>query len=288
MNHDVIRLEEILENDSMLEVYSYSELHTFLRDAWLSKKGRNQAFSLSAWARQLGFENSSPLSLALKGKRNLPKKYLPLVIKSLDLNSDQATYLEGLFDLAKAKSTEERLFYFRQLQKLAPKKLKNTTVDEFKSLSEPIYGLILEMSALKGFQTDPYWIQKRIKMSVDIHQVSEAIQRLVKLELLKIEEKPRCFKKTHKDISTENDISDLATKEFHKAVSQLAAKAVAEQDVNTREFQSFTFNIRNKDLKKAKEKIRKFLDEFLVEFEAPEGEGDESYQLNVQLFSMTK
>lgn len=272
----------------MLSIYNYKELHNFLKDAWLDKKRKNPAFSLSAWSRQLGFENSSPLSLALKGKRTLPKKYLPLVIKSLDLNMEEATYLENLFDLSKAKTAKEKLFYHKQLEQLSPQISNKTTVDEYRSLAEPIYGFILELTELKNFKTDPYWIQDRLRVRYDLFTISDAIQRLIKLNLLKVEESPRRFYKTYRNITTENDVLDWAAREFHQEISRLAGLAVQEQPLETREFQSFTFNLKKKDLMKAKNKIRKFIDNFLAEFESPPGQGDETYQLNVQLFAVTR
>lgn len=67
----------------------------------------------------------------------------------------------------------------------------------------------------------------------------------------------------------------------------MAAQAVQSQDVVSREFNSYSFNMKKDALPKAKTMIREFVNEFLSECEAKAGEGDETVQLNLQLFKIT-
>ncbi|MCB9082710.1 MAG: TIGR02147 family protein [Bdellovibrionaceae bacterium] len=273
----------------MLSIYSYSEASQFLRDAWKEKKKRNPAFSMSAWAKQLGLENSSPLSLAFKGKRSLPKKYLPQVVQTLGLSGEEGLYLEALVDLSKAKTTPQRLFYLNRLKKLAPEsELSRQVVDEYKFLSEPLHTAIIEMTDLKNFRPDPKWIHQKLRLSATLDEVTEALGRLIELKLLKQDFSSGKLYKTHAFLTTENDVADLGTKKFHEAISKFAAEQVYEQSLDEREFGSYSFNLKKGQMSKAKKKIRKFLDEFFQEFEAPAGEGDDTYQFNVQLFRVTK
>ncbi len=272
----------------MLDIYKYTEFHKFLTDAWKEKRSRNRAFSMSAWARQLGLENSSPLSLAFAGKRALPKKYLPQIIRTLDLDVNQAQYLEALLDLWRATTPEQRLLYISRLKDLAPGEAFNgQIVDEFKYLSNPIHGAILEMTDLKEFRPEPQWIQSRLSFAVTLQEVSETLERLHQLKLLKADATGRLVK-THKHLTTEQDVEDLGTQNYHKAISELAAQAVSSQDVNSREFNSYSFNLTKAKLPKAKAMMREFINDFLKECEAQPGEGDETFQLSLQLFKISK
>ena len=42
-----------------------------------------------------------------------------------------------------------------------------------------------------------------------------------------------------------------------------------------------------KDIPKAKERIREFLNDYITEFEAADGQADEIYQLGIQYFGLT-
>jgi uncharacterized protein (TIGR02147 family) len=272
----------------MLDIYKYTEFHKFLTDAWREKRSRNPSFSMTAWAQQLGLENSSPLSLAFKGKRALPKKYLPQIIRTLDLDAEQSHYLEALLDLSRAKTAEQKLLYLERLKTLAPgSDINGEIVEEYKYMSEPIHGAIIEMTDLRSFNRDPAWIQQRLSFNVSISEINEAIDRLLQLNLLKETENHR-LQKLHRHFTTPPDVADLGTKHYHKTVSEMAAEAVFAQDITRREFNSYSFNLKKDKIAHAKKKMRKFINDFLNEFEAPVGEGDETYQLNLQLFQITK
>ena len=273
----------------MLSIYNYTEFHKFLRDAWEAKRAKNPQFSMTAFAKKLGLENSAPLSLALRGKRGLPKKYLPQVIQSLELSNDEATYLEALSDLSTAKTPEQKVLYLERLKKLSPQKyLGGDTVDAFKYLSNPLHATLLEMIDLKDFSKDPYWIQEKLAFHYSLFDITDAFNRLRELKLIAVDEQTKTIAKTFRHLKTPDDVADLSTQKFHQHTSEWASKAVVRQPVEDREFHGFSFNMKKKDVKKAKEKIRKFLDAFIEEFEAPQGEGDQNYQLNIQFFRMTK
>jgi uncharacterized protein (TIGR02147 family) len=272
----------------MLNIYNYTEFHTFLTDAWRDKKARNRSFSMSSWAKQLGLENSSPLSLAFKGKRALPKKYLPQVIHSLDLDTNQAAYLEAMLDLFRARTPEQKLFYMGRLKALSPSsELNSEIVEEFKYLCDPIHSAIIEMTDLKTFKMDPAWVQSRIAHKVSLVDVEEAIKRLQDLKFLKLDESGK-LKKAHRNLISPPDVADLGTQNYHKAICEIASQAVGDHDILTREFNSYSFNMRDSDMNRAKSVLRKFLNDFFSEFEAKPGEGDDVYQLNLQLFKMSK
>lgn len=273
----------------MLSIYNYTEFHKFLRDAWEEKRDKNPNFSMTAFAKKLGLENSAPLSLALRGKRGLPKKYLPQVISSLDLTQDEAIYLEALSDLSRAKTPEQKVLYLERLKKISPKNyLPDNTVEEFKFLSDPLHATLLEMTALKDFKPDPEWIQQKLALKYSLFEITDAFHRLKDLGFIEQDEKTKKIKKKQQHLRTPDDVADLGTQQFHKKSIGWAKNAVSSQPVDEREFHSYAFNIKKKEMKKAKEQIRKFLDQFFEEFEAPDGEGDSTVQLNVQLFRMSK
>ena len=75
---------------------------------------------------------------------------------------------------------------------------------------------------------------------------------------------------------------------YHKKMGTLAIEQISEQHIDDREYNAISFNINKKDLPKIKEYIREFSDQMVQEFEAKSKEGEETYHLNVQFFSLTK
>jgi uncharacterized protein (TIGR02147 family) len=272
----------------MLPVFEYSNAAAFLRDTWEEKKRRNPAFTLRAWAKHLGMESHGPLHLILSGQRALPKKHVPLFIENLGLTPREGLYFETLVDLHRARSHEQKEFYLNRLTELSNRgEVRMFEVESFKYLANPIHTLILEMTALRGFRFDPKWIQKRLKIVATEKDVESAIERLIALGLLS-EGKDGVLAKTNHHLSTRPDISDRGIREYHRNISQVAQAALDQQSLAEREFGSYSFNLKRSALPLAKGAIREFFKDFFARFEAAAGEGEETYQINVQLFGMTE
>jgi uncharacterized protein (TIGR02147 family) len=65
-----------------------------------------------------------------------------------------------------------------------------------------------------------------------------------------------------------------------------AKESIRSVDVLERDITGMTLNVKLEDLARAKDFIKKFRRDFLKHFEAVQG--DETYQLNVQLFPLTQ
>lgn len=272
----------------MSEVYSYVSAADFLRDAFFKKKKQNPAFSLRAWAKKIGLAGNASLSLMLAGKRPIPRKYLPVFVQDLELSSRESQFLELLVDCAGAKSPASRLYYLEKLKKLQPKNtLGFHELESFKALGNPLHFALLEMTELRGFKLDIAWIRKRLRIVVSTEEVREALRRLELLGLLERDAK-RGVKKTHRHITNRADIADAGSQAYHSKISQLAAEQIYQQRVEEREFNSYSINICLDKITPAKEAIRQFVKDFSERFEAKPCTGDETYQLNVHFFGLTK
>lgn len=271
----------------MESIFEFDTLHLFLNAAMKRKTDINPQFSLSAWSRQLGFKNSSPLSLVLKGRRALPKKYLSRVAETLDLNKTEFEYLEVLAELAHSRSEEEELSAKNRLQKLRPvSKEAPAIIEAFKHLSNPLDAILLENVEKINFRLDPYWIQSQLQHRFEIDDIADAVHRLVELGL--IQKTKNKYQKTYKTLTTQNDVVDYAAQEFHRSSLRIASQSLDRLNVEQREFQTFMLNIKPQDLTKAKKVIRKFIDDFIEEFECQESDFTATFLLMSQLLPVTK
>lgn len=272
----------------MLAVFHYSDPCQFLRDAWKAKNAANPAFSLRAWSKKLGFENSAPLSLMLGGKRPIPKKYLPAFISQLELTPAEGHFLEALVECRQAKTPEAKHYYYQRLRDLSPNApVTMVEIEQFKYLEDPLHMTILEMVDLADFDPDPRQIQRRLRRKSSVQEVKDAIERLETLKFL-FRDESGALRKSQAHLATKADIQDAAVTLYHQNVARMAAEQVVVQGVLQREFNAFAMNIAKKDLPKAKKLLREFADTFIREVEAKPAHGEETYQLNLQFFSLTK
>jgi len=273
---------------SSLSLFSYETAHELLAAAYKSKLSVNPTFSMRAWARKLGLASNATLSLMLSGKRSIPRKYIPIFVSELGLSSQEAIYFESLVELQKARGSRARSFYLERAQILRPKNAPSfVELESLRTLSHPLHMALLEMCELRNFSPDSKTIRKRLREPVSVRDIEDMIERLIGLGLLK-ESKTGQLQKTHKAISTRPDVVDAGSREYHRKVAMLAAVAIDEQALDEREFNGYAINVQRSALPKAKKLIRRFIEEFSGEVEADPGDGEETYQLNLQFFSLTK
>lgn len=271
----------------MLSIFEYIDVAKFLEDALEDKKSRNQSFSIRAWANQLGMKSHGPLYAMMKKKRNIPKKFVPLLINNLKLSGKEAKFFELLVDLSRAKGVEEREYYLEKLQALSPKELREVNdIEAYKYITEPLHIIIAEMTELKDFKNSLGWIKSRLRAGINLKEIESIIERLISLGILKKE--GHKLKKQVQHIYTAKEVMNKAVQEYHKRMGMHAIEEISKQDVEKREYNAISFNIHPKDLPKIKEQIREFSDQLVQNFEAKSGKGEETYHLNVQFFSLTK
>lgn len=272
----------------MLNIFGYESTSHFLRDCLDEKLKSRPSFSIRSWARALGQNSHGPLQQVISGKRKLPKSYIPALVKNLNLNCKQSSYLENLVSYENAKSLEEKNYFYSRLRGLIPKNkdIRFYEVESFNYFKDPLHGIIRTLSEREDFQSCPKWIKKQLLSQYSQKEISEAIDRLVGLGLM-IEE-DGVLKKTHKHLTNKADTQNSAARKYHEIASNWAIDSLNEQALESREFQSFTFNLRKEDLPEIKKYLRESLLEFFKKYEALPGEKSQTYQINQQLFSITK
>ena len=271
----------------MSSIFKYIDISEFLTDALEAKKAANPNFSIRSWAINLGIKSHGSLHAMIKGQRNIPKKHIPHFIKSLGLKGQEAPFFELLVDLKRAKTNEEREHYLTKLQTLVPNRFRDITdIEKYSYIMDPLHLILVEMSLLKKFKSNLAWLKTHLRYNGNMRDIEIVIDRLVKLGIL--EKTKNGFSKTTKHIYTTKEVMSEAVQMYHKKMCQFAAEQVSLQNVEQKEYNAITFNIKLKDLPEIKEQIRQFSDELIQQFEASSGEGEETYQLNVQFFSVSK
>lgn len=230
------------------------------------RKSRNTLYSMRAFARDLGV-GLGTLSEVMSGKRKLSKSNLMKVLQSLDLTAEQKKALSGVVPKRERTAEEEHQLLLE---------------DQFKLISDWYYLGILNLAKIKNNKADSHWIADRL--GLENYQVLEALQRLQRLGLLKIEKKH--LVRTSKPLTTSRDLPSTAIRKHHQQNLELAAKSLNEVDVSLREFGSVTMPVNLKNIPKVKElllKTRKKAADLL-----DQGATSEVYTLSFQLFPLSQ
>ncbi len=238
---------------------------------------QNPHFSLRAFAKKLNV-SPSHLSRVLRGQKSFSYQSSLRLIRELDLSEAQGKVILAAFDKTKAQKTENLSIIDQD-----ERKQKILDFEIFRLIADWYHFPILELIRTKEFKSNENWIAKRLGLPVPI--VSLALNRLELLEL--ITRKDGKIKLTNGEIlKTADDIQNIAIKKHHTQMLEKATAAIEEQAVTAREFQALNLNFNPEELSEAKKMIRAFCKSFNKKFSKKQGK--EVYQLNLQLFSLTK
>lgn len=270
-----------------MNIYSYDDPIEFLKQYFELKKEKNSSFSLRAWAMQLGLKSHSSLHAVLRGQRKIPKELIPSLLKSLKLEKKEQRYFETLIELHRAKTVETKRLYREKLIELSPEKLRNyEDIENYKAITDPLHFMICELSQLKNFSPNLGWIKNHLRINANLKDIEDAFTRLQKLRILKFKDGKYIKEINH--LYTKYEISSESVKECHRYFSNLAIDQLSHQDLKDREYNTVSFNINKSDIPLIKERMRMFVNQIIKDFEKPSHEGEETYHLNTQFFSLSK
>lgn len=241
---------------------------TRLRRELLARQDRNSAYSLRAFARDLGL-NPTSLSLVLAGKRRLARENALKVARALQLSPlETNTLLNQLGYAANAKIESLEFVHLED--------------DQFRVIADWYHYALLSLAKLKHNRAEPRWIAKRLGIPVAVAR--EAVQRLVRLDLVTV--RGGRLYRTGLSVTTARDAPSASLRRFHKQMLGQAETALSTVPVEWRELGSTTLALDVSRLAEAKTRILAFRREMARLLET--GHATQVYTLAVQLFPLGK
>lgn len=229
---------------------------------------KNPSYSLRAFARHLEI-NPATLSSMIAGKRSISNKTINKLSPKLML------------------SPEEQVRYLGKLNKRDLKKIiyDEMKQDLFSTISDWYHDAILELTRIKNFQPDHNWIAKALGISV--YQVNSAVDRLIKLQLLEINEKGEWRDVSRFNSNTlDSQSTSVAMRKYQKQILEKSLQALESIPRTERDHTSMMVCGNEKDLAKAKKMITAFRRELAEFFQRKNSAGDNVYQISISLFPL--
>ncbi len=267
-----------------------------LRAIYSERKNKNVHYSLNAFARDLGL--SRPLvSRILSGSRSLTLRQGMHIAAVLGFSQSET----NLFLLGIVESAASTAKISKKIRETIQKNALSTSnaaatfesplyvnydVERFKTIAQWYHVAILNLTFTEGFKIDADWIAQRLGISAP--EARSAVNRLLELGFLE-ETVDGSIRKSQANIYFKTEKSEVAIREHH---SQMIEKGLVElkkteaEDFARRLISSITFSCDPAHIELFQKKMNEFQDEVLALAEA--GTHQEVYQLNCQLFPLTK
>jgi uncharacterized protein (TIGR02147 family) len=236
------------------------DVKSFLREELVERMKKNPSYSMRAFARNLGIAPSM-LGAVLTGQRKLSEEKVIQISQTLELDEKETTYLRLLCRFEATKSQNLKADLLKELNRIHSKThATHLDIEHFRMISEWYHLPLLESFRVYGPQFNE--IQAAKAFGISVHEVRDAIERFLKLEL--IESAPQGgYEKTDNRLMSTSQVPNEALRNFHKQMLAKALVAIDQQTPEEKYLGTETFVLDGEGLKKAKELSNRYLDDLV-------------------------
>lgn len=267
----------------MAHLLNYENVAQYLSFVLRSRKDGNPAYSLRAFAKDLGVAPST-LSEVISGTKGISQAMSRQLMKRLQLSPEEAGFFQLLADPG-IKRASSKIEQAKQAL-LAVRNRKVLSLEVFQVIAEWQHMAILEAIKKSEWRKDLHQIAGRLGISPTL--MTESLRRLRKLGFINANNEP-----LRTGSSQIQDGPRQAVIAHHQSLLRKALAKLDEPMDSTCEFQSAFLIFNRKQIDSVRERIRQFQAELTEEFGLPPGQetlasGDlDIYCLASQFFSLT-
>lgn len=243
-------------------IYNYHEYRVFIKD-YIKFHKNKRGISAKDVAREIKI-TAGFLSMIINGKRNLEEELMTNLAINFKLNKQEVSFFRSLLLLNDSNDQKERTNAYQKLSRF--KQFKQSNDQELvthKYLNKWYFVAIRELSFLKDFKEDPYWIQKRLRVKLKINEIKKALLFLKSNNMLG-------QNVGHLDCS--EGIYKLSLSTFHKQMLQISGEAIETVPREKRQILGFTKSLS----KKGQDKARSIIANALKELEQIDDENQDN------------
>jgi len=270
------------------DIFTYSEYRIFLRDAFDALKAGAPKLSYRTFAKRAGFSSPNYLQMIINGQRNLSSTYTVSAAKAFKLNRQETEFFQNLVAYNQAKSLDEKNhFYQRILRNKRHATIKTMDKSQYEFFSQWYIPVVREMLTHEAFTGDAAWIAERVHPRITAAQVESARDLLLRLDLIRRDPVTGKWLLTDVVISTESEATHLAMRNYHMSAIQLANDSLKVFSPRERDIRSVTIGLSESAFGELKSRLESVWKEVL-DFAGTQERADAVYQVNLQLFPLTR
>lgn len=265
-----------------INILNYSDYREFLKDKFEEKKATGNPWSYGMWAKQLGLNSVSAITMIINGQRHAGKGIIDKLCEFYQFNDKEERYFRELVKIQKSAKDDPSYVVLMLEQSQEIKDLKGISEEKIELVFNWASYAIRELTQLEDFKNDPNWMAKRLGHKITSDLAGKITQQMIDEKIL--ENVDGVISPTSQ-IVPKKEINRVHARQFHN--DQLEnAKEAFDTPFDQRAFHASTLTVNKSRLKEMKEFIRDFQIKFSEEFE--ENPGEEVFQLNIQFFPLSK
>ena len=266
-------------------IYNFSDYREFLKDRYRQLKESDPVFSFRHFSKQAGFGSPNYLKLVMDGKRNLSFEAIGKFAKGIRLDNHEGEFFRYMVEFnqcdipAKKQVFEAKLMYLRELFKV-----KSMIPELYDYYHDWYHSAIREVVNKARIKNDPDTIGQSLVPSISREQAMESVSLLTKLKFVTVTNDGWIEACETGTVDTKS--IELAQKIHYEQMAELAAQSLYTQGPETQDYGAITLSLPPDKVVELKEKLHQII--AAVAGNHSHNPNDAVYQLNIQLFALTK
>lgn len=281
----------------MPEISQYMDYRKFLADFYAFKRDQTKKdirpYNYQMFSAAANIKSPQYLRLIIEGKRNLSIDMVAKFAKALNLQKEQTEELKNLVNYTQATDPSERNRFLKELmEKRVNQQIKSGEIDSkaWEKVPSWVTWVIFSMVDQKDVNFEPAQLKQLLGEKATLDEITESLNKLLEAgELVKDPETGK-IKRARPLMENADNIPVALVKKLQAELLYLGMESLFQDDPTDREFGTVTLSLTKAEFEEIKFKLRQMRKQMTKDnsIARSQGEGDRIYQLNVQLFPVTK
>ena len=268
-------------------IFDYTEYRKYLKAYYAAAKQHSRGFSYRAFSKRGGFTSPNFLKLVIDGTRNIGPKSVGRFAKALAMDPAETRFFRNLVAFNQAKTPDAKNQAFARVAATRRfRAAREIDADLFAYLSKWYYPAIRELIASQDFREDSAWIAAQLVPNVKPSEAERALDTVVRLGLA-VRRQDGHLERGDPTLSAGPEVHSLAVRNYHAQMLDRAKDSIGNFPSSQRALSATTVCIRADSIDDLKRRVHDFREAFL-DYCDRQSDGDVVYQLNFQLFPLTK
>lgn len=271
---------------SRLDIYSYSDYRRYLKERLEELKAQDRKYSLRFLAKRLDLKSNSHLKMVMDGDHNLSPLLAHKLAEFFEMSEPETAFFLALVTFCQAKSTPEKTEALEELRRRTRfVRLHRTELDQLDYLNDPLTLALRELVNLPDFCEDTKWISGHLLLRASAQEVQEALEKLLRLGLLRRNEQGR-LEQTTPHLDTGHGFGSVALRGYYQSAFERATQSL-DMPSAERHLGGMTMAVSKATYERILEHFALFMDTVRREVDA-DAEPERVYQFVAGLIPLSK
>lgn len=268
-------------------ILEYNDYRAFLQEYIQFRRENKLPASNRYFAQKLGINSNAWLTYVLQGKRNLNKQVVSQLVVLLKFTASEERFFEALVQFNQAKSIDNRNQWYREMESVRKSsQVRIVSSDQYEFYSVWYHSSVRSIIDMYPDFRDYETLAGLLSPPITASEAKKSVALLERLGLI-YKDADGTYRLQDKAISTGVYEKTLAIANFQRETMKLAQESLDRVPKTERDISTMTIGISQDAL----EKIQVLLQETrrkIAEIATADADSDRVFQLNVQLFPLSK